>query len=288
MEVLGVYFDKITVVGNLYKDAEGSLQTLLNNTDSKIMGVPTMSAVKGMLYSNYVYFEYDELMGKAFKKGNFRIEYNPRKMPVELQREMISSLKPMLHDIHYTRLDLAFDCDIDLGKYTHEHQTPLKRAEYYGVGGELESIYFGARASNIYTRTYNKKQQLLDIEKVEIEEPVLWRYELEIKNRGTIDAMINFDFPVFERVRFIQYDTSTLKGNDRLIVQALVDHPPLMNEITKNSRTKYRKMIRGLSGNDITPIFAAALKKELPKLKGQLEQWKYIPTIKEIMGRTWF
>lgn len=288
MKILGVYFDKITVVGNLHKEAESTLQHLLNTVESRVEGFPTMSAVKGKIFGEWVYFQYDEMMGKAFKKGNFRMEYNPRKMPLELQKEMVRTFKPMLHDIHYTRLDLAFDCDADLGKYSHEHKTPLKRAEFYGIGGELETVNFGARASNIYTRTYNKKQQLLDIEKLEIEEPVLWRYELEIKNRGTIDAMINFDFPVFDRVRFIRYDISTLSGNDRVMVQALVDYPELINELSSATKAKYRKIIRGLGGDDVTPIFAGALKKELPQLKRQLEQWKYIPTIKEIMGRTWF
>lgn len=288
MEILGVYFDKITLVGNLYKEAESTLQHLLNTVESKVMGVPTMSAVKGKIYGDWVYFEYDEIMGKAFKKGNFRMEYNPRKMPLELQQQMVSAFKPMLHDIHFTRLDLAFDCDIELGKYKHEHKNPMKRAEYFGADGELESIYYGSRTSNIYSRTYNKKRQLLDVEGVEIPEPVLWRYEVEMKNRKFIDAMINCDFPVFDRVRFIDYDTSELAGRERLMVQAIIDHPVLINELGKEAKAKYRKMIRGLGGDDVTPIFAGALKKELPKLKRELEQWKYIPTISEIMGRTWF
>lgn len=288
MEILGVYFDKITVVGNLYKEAESTLQHLINTVESRIEGFPTMSAVRGKIYGTWVHFEYDEMKGKAFKKGNFRLEYNPRKMPLELQQQMISTFKPMLHDVHFTRLDLAFDCDEDLGAYSHEHKNPMKRAEYYGLGGKLESLYYGVRTSNIYSRTYDKKQQLLDIENVEIPEPVLWRYEVEMKNRKFIDSMIDCDFPVFERVRFIQYDTSVLTGNDRVMVQALVDHPALINEVSKNSRTKYRKIIRGLGGNDVTPIFAGALKKELPQLKRQLEQWKYIPKLSEIMGRTWF
>ena len=66
------------------------------------------------------------------------MEYNPRKMPVELQQQMVSAFKPMLHDIHFTRLDLAFDCDIDLGEYSHEHKNPMKRAEYFGTDGELK------------------------------------------------------------------------------------------------------------------------------------------------------
>lgn len=288
MEILGVYFDKITLVGNLYKEAEGTLQHLLNTVESHVMGVPTMSAVKGKIYGDWVYFEYDELLGKLFKKGNFRLEYNPRKMPVELQQQMVSTFKPMLHDIHFTRLDLAFDCDSDLGEYSHEHKNPMKRAEYYGISGKLETLYYGSRTSKIYSRTYDKKKQLWDIEQKEIPEPVLWRYELELKNRKFIDAMINFDFPVFERVRFVKYDITTLSGNDRVMVQALVDHPSLINELSSATKTKYRKIIRVLGGDDVTPIFAGALKKELPQLKRQLEQWKYIPKLSEIMGRTWF
>lgn len=288
MEIMGVYFDKVTVVGNLYKEAESTLQHLINTVESRIDGFPTMSAVKGKIYGPWVHFKYDEMEGKAFKKGNFRMEYNPRKMPLELQQQMISTFKPMLHDIHFTRLDLAFDCDVDLGKYAHEHKNAMKRAEYFGVDGELESIYYGSRTSNIYSRTYNKKRQLLDVEGVEIPEPVLWRYEVEMKNRKFIDAMIDCNFPVFERVRFVNYDTSTLTGRERLMVQAIVDHPPLINELGKEAKAKYRKMIRELGGDDVTPIFAGALKKELPQLKRELEQWKYIPTMSEIMGRTWF
>lgn len=288
LEILGVYFDKVTVVGNLYKEAESSLQHLINTVESRITGFPTMSAVKGKIYGPWVHFEYDEMNGKSMKKGNFRLEYNPRKMPLDLQQQMVSDFKPMLHDVHFTRLDLAFDCDIDLGLYSHEHKNPMKRSEHYGLGGKLETLYFGSRTSNIYSRTYDKKQQLLDIEQKEIPEPILWRYEVEMKNRKFIDAMINFDFPIFERVRFIDYDITSLSGNDRVMVQALVDHPPLINELSSKTKAKYRKIIRGLGGNDVTPIFDSALKKELPQLKRQLEQWKYIPSISEIMGRTWF
>lgn len=287
MKVLNVGVDKLTVIGNLYDDAESQLQNILDEPHCKILGVPYLSAVRFQLYDGLVYVEYDKTMGKAYNRGNMRIEYNPAKTPPEIIHELVSTFKPMMHDVHFSRVDIAFDCDFDLSKYQHQHKNPSKRSVFYGTDGKVETMYFGSRNSDFYSRTYNKKRQLQEVEQKEIEHEHLWRYEVEIKNRRTIDAMLALDFPLFERVQFTTPDLTGLKALEKLVCTAILDHPEMINELSKDSRTKYKKMIRENISDDVTPLFEAKLKKELPQIKRALEIWERIPSIKEIMNRQW-
>lgn len=286
MKILNVSFDRLSLVGNLYKTAESDLQRVMDYNNSKILKAMS-SKITAQLYDGNVFIDYDQFQGKAFNKGNFKIDYNPNKLTPEQNRELVSTFKPMLHDLHYTRVDLAFDVDFELSAYTHEHVNPLKSNVYCSPTGKIETMYYGSRQSDFYSRTYDKnveREAKADLEK---KIPVWWRYELEIKNRSAIENMIACDFPVFERVKFKKYGYETLGGLDRLIVQNIVEHPENMGALSKYQRSKYRKIMQEMECEDITPLFERELKKELPQLKRQLGQWKYIPTINEIMRRNW-
>lgn len=287
MKIIDVHFDRFALVGNLCHDAESDLQFFLDRTGSTIKSVGT-SRVVAQLFGGAVYLEYDLLQGKAFNKGNFRIDYNPSKLAKEVHEDLIQSLKPMLYDLHFTRIDVAFDCDFDLSQYTHEHVTPLEWAQFGGKTGAVQTLYYGSRNSDYYSRTYNKKVQLKEVEDIEYKElEYWWRYELEIKNKRACESMIALDFPIFERVRFKSYGYEEMTGSDRIVVEGLVKKPELMGVLSQYERSKYRKLIKQLEAEDITPIFESALKNKLPKLKRELRAWQPIPKFTDIMNRQW-
>lgn len=288
MEIIDVKFDRFALVGNLYHEAESDLQYFLNRTDSKIKSVGTSRIVAQLMAEN-VYLEYDKQKGKDFNKGNFRIDYNPNKLSTESHSDLIQSLKPMLYDLHFTRIDVAFDCDFNLSEYAHEHTNPSKWAKFGGATGAVETLYYGSRNSDYYSRTYNKKLQMEDDGGLNIGDyEHYWRYELEIKNRKACDFMIEMDFPIFERVRFKKRGYEGLTGENRVMVQALIEHPENEGFLSKYQRSKYRKLIKQLPAEDITPIFENALKNKLPQLKRELKAWQPIPKFTDIMNRQWF
>ena len=288
MKIIDVKFDRFALVGNLFFEAESDLQYFLDRTDSTIKSKGA-SRVVAQLMGDNVYLEYDLKQGKDFKKGNFRIDYNPSKLTAEKHADMIQTLKPMLHDLHYTRIDLAFDCDFNLSEYAHEHTNPSKWAKFGGATGAIETLYYGSRSSDYYSRTYNKKLQLEDDGGLNIDDyEHYWRYELEIKNRKACEAMIEMDFPIFERVRFKKRGYEGLTGIERVVAQSLIEHPENEGFLTQYQRSKYRKIIKQLPAEDITPIFENELKNKLPKLKRELRAWQPIPKFTDIINKRWY
>ena len=288
MKIIDVHFDRFAVVGNLYHEAESDLQYFLDRTDSTIKSKGA-SRVVAQLMGDNVYLEYDLQKGKDFHKGNFRIDYNPSKLSTESHSDLIQTLKPMLHDLHYTRIDLAFDCDFNLSEYAHEHTNPSKWAKFGGATGAIETLYYGSRSSDYYSRTYNKKLQLEDDGGLNIDDyEHYWRYELEIKNRKACEDMIAMDFPIFERVRFKKRGYEGLTGIERVVAQSLIEHPENEGFLTQYQRSKYRKIIKQLDADDVTGIFENELKNKLPQLKRELRAWQPIPKFTDIINRRWY
>lgn len=88
MKVIDVKFDRFALVGNLFFDAEIDLQYFLDRTDSTIKSRGA-SRVVAQLMGDNVYLEYDLQQAKDFKKGNFRIDYNPSTLTAENHADMI-------------------------------------------------------------------------------------------------------------------------------------------------------------------------------------------------------
>lgn len=286
MKIIDIGFDKFTLVGNLYLDAEIDLHRYINRLGLNIRSSGTSRIIA---IGESIYIEYDLLKGKVEKKGNFRIELNPSKIDKEVYADLVFTIKPMCHDLHFTRIDIAFDCDFNLSDYMHEHKHAVSWADFGGATGSVETKYYGSRNSDFYSRTYNKKKQLKDTSELEFDKyEHWWRYELEIKNRVACQSMIALDLPVFERVRFKKVGYEGLEGEDRIMVQALVEHPEQMGLLSKYKRSKYRKIISDLESGDITPIFEKALKNKLPTLKRELRAWQPVESFIDIANRQWF
>lgn len=303
MEILNIKLDKVTVVGNLNKELTYALQNAINEPHVLIKGIPTSGHIEGQFffygYSEPVYYCYDAINSQAMGKRNFRMEFNPSKITLEQSEWLQSKIIYVLDKISITRLDLAFDCDFDLSKYDYEYKSTLAGSRWWGRDHKTQTMYHGSRNSDYYYRIYNKKleqEKELDkkikkiekrkLEKMSIDDDLLgkikpllyntehwWRYEVEIKNADAVDKLIDSNLDLFTDKRIIIYGLNLLKGNDAVMVTGLLANPELMKELHPNSRTKYRKIIKNLSGDDITPLFSKKLDEKKPELISEINSW---------------
>ena len=280
MEIKGIQIDKMTVVGQLNTELSYALQNAVDEPHVRIKGLPTTGYIEGQFffygYSEPVYYCYDDVNSNAMGKRNFRMEFNPSKITSEQTQWLKDRIIYVLDDVGITRLDLAFDCDFDLSLFNFEFKSALKSSEHKDRTGKIETMYFGSRNSDIYYRIYNKKLELKEKQDVIIDEPILWRYEIEMKNADTIEKIIDYKLPIFDDKRIIQYDVDSLPVNDSLIITGLLAKPELMGRLSKNTRTKYRKMLKSLGGFDVTPLFIEKLNEKKPELIGQINSWRKI------------
>lgn len=280
MEIKSIEIDKMTIVGHLDTELSYALQNAVDEPHVRIKGLPKTGYIEGQFffygYPEPIYYCYDNIMAKSFEKRNFRMEFNPSKITLEQSEWLKSKIIYLLDKVGITRLDLAFDCDFDLSLFNFEYKNALKSSEFKDRTGKIETMYFGSRNSDIYYRIYNKKLELKEKQDVIIDDPILWRYEIEMKNADTIDSLIATGFPMFDDKRIIQYDVDSLSAEENLMVTGLLAKPHLMGDLSKYSRTKYRKLLKSLDGNDVTYLFKSELDKKKPELIGQINSWRKI------------
>lgn len=282
MEIKEISIDKMTIVGHLNSELAYALQNLINEAHVRIKGTPGTAFVEGQFFyfgeTEPVYFSYDDINSSAMSKRNFRMEFNPSKITSKQSKWLKDHVLYILDDIGITRLDLAFDCDFDLSTFSYEFQNSVKSSVFRGRTGKIETMYFGSRNSNAYYRIYDKKLELQEKHDTVVADPILWRYEIELKNAAFVERVIDFNLPIFDDKRIIQYSIDTLPVNDALMVAGLLAKPELMGKLTNYARKKYRKLMKSLGGNDITDLFKAELNKKKPELIGEINSWRKIST----------
>src|SRR5699024_11709098 len=114
-----------------------------------------------------------------------RVEFNPNELTEEEKGLVQFIFLDNMRDKHFTRIDVAFDLEMDLSKYYAMTDKALKRTIFFGRDNKVETKYFGVRDSERYIRTYNKKKQLSQVKKEEITADHLWRIEFESKRSMT-------------------------------------------------------------------------------------------------------
>jgi len=277
LEIKGLKIDKMTIVGQLNTELSYALQNAADESHVRIEGART-GYIKGQFFFygglEPVYYCYDDIMAKSFDKRNFRMEFNPSKITFEQSQWLKDKIIYLLDDVGVTRLDLAFDCDFDLSLFSFEFKNALKSSEHKDRTGKIETMYFGSRNSDIYYRIYNKKLELKEKQDVIIEDPIFWRYEIEMKNTSAIEKIIESGFSIFDDKRIIQYDVDSLSTEQNLMVTGLLAKPHLMGDLSKYARTKYRKLLKSLDGNDVTYLFKSELDKKKPELIGEINSWR--------------
>lgn len=182
----------------------------------------------------------------AFQAGSWRLDFNPNKLADEEKLEMKRAID-LLTDVHFTRLDLAFDVfNNELGMKYRIYRPNVSQREYGVYTAQwtkaVETIYYGSNSSEQQIRQYNKlveqtKKNMLLPDGVEH-----WmRLELQLRGRKPTEwveraksMLDDFRLPNYDRIK---------NKNDRMALFALEKGLLDWSDFSdKNKKARLRKL----------------------------------------------
>lgn len=275
MEVLDVFIDKLTILGTLKKSMEVDFQRVINHFSHVRVDSVRTSYARGQFFyeeEHSINFEYDGLFSEAMNKRNFRIEFNPSKISKEQKIFLRKEVLCMLLDVGFSRVDIAVDINDDLSGYYFEVFNK-KKSEFYGRDGSAETFYFGSRFSDVYLRVYDKKKEMWEKRREVCDLDKLWRFELEVKGSSKVDELITNGFDSLIDFRIINYNYSTLSAMDKILLKSMYEFKNEFSELSKNTKTRIRKLARSCSGDDVSSVIKEAIKANNPLILRELESY---------------
>lgn len=182
----------------------------------------------------------------AFQAGSWRLDFNPNKLADEEKLEMKRAID-LLTDVHFTRLDLAFDVfNNELGMKYRIYRPNVSQREYGVYTAQwtkaVETIYYGSNSSEQQIRQYNK---LVEQTKKNMPLPdgvEHWmRLELQLRGRKPTEWVVrakgmldDFRLPNYDRIK---------NKNDRMALFALEKGLLDWSDFSdKNKKARLRKL----------------------------------------------
>ena len=263
-------FDAMTIVGNLDKNNAQKLSEFMSLEPQIRLWDILQTKFKAKALQEKVYIEYDKVKGDTWDRRNMRVEFNPNKLTHEEMLWLKQNIIDYMEDDGFTRLDLAFDFEDDLSDYYAMTDKSVKKTIFYGRNGKPETKYFGVRDSDRFIRIYNKKQERKDNADIEIVSEYLWRVEIELKR-----DMVDYWNDCFNDLHILKPDWKSIeRTSDRAIVFMLLNDEEEWGKLHRNSRTKYKKLIKEISPIDLTNLMKSTLKENEKQLQKQIDFWQ--------------
>ena len=194
-----------------------------------------------------------------------RLEFNPNKYRSTggAEKYILEIIKTM-NDIHLSRRDIAIDIfGQDLNDYMILDDRGRKIIEYKDSNRRLETMYLGSKESDEQLRIYDKAKEQ------KIKDTKWWRIEGQMRGESAREFGMN----PFRKVRIVKKsDYKGLPLKERAILLLLQADPDSINELSKNSRTKYKRMLE----EDVTEISILPDKiffEHMEDLEGDINSW---------------
>lgn len=273
---LKVSLDNITITAEIRHRSFNNFKKLVSNH----IAIITQKAMTDMFQAYtksggqvILHLEYDKLKGQARNARPFRMEFNPNKLRT-VDTEILNTIIPYLEDISITRADLAFDFfNLDCSEFILEKKgRPTATKEWRDKNGKLETKYLGASRSEKQIRLYDKKvEQLTNGSEDERQNAQQyehwWRLEFQLRSRSVEEI-----FEVIDSVIFKPFNFEGLGIEAQLYLLALTRDKGIWNKVSKNTRTKYKKLLQTYKTSDIDylKLMKDLLKHERPVLEKQL------------------
>lgn len=273
---LKVSLDNITITAEIRHSSFNNFKKLVSNH----IAIITQKAMTDMFQAYtksggqvILHLEYDKLKGQARNARPFRIEFNPNKLRT-VDTEILNTIIPYLEDISITRADLAFDFfNLDCSEFILEKKgRPTATKEWRDKNGKLETKYLGASRSEKQIRLYDKKvEQLTNGSEDERQNAQQyehwWRLEFQLRSRSVENI-----FEVIDTIIFKPFYFESLGIETQLYLLALTRDKGIWNKVSKNTRSKYKKILEThqTSDTDYLQLMKNLLHKERPKLEKQL------------------
>lgn len=263
----------------LMEELEGQAEYSIRSSDYKNFSLEYVTEDGETV--NLIYFEIS-MKGEIL----LRLDFNPNSLKeygaMDLWRKIIVFLTLQSEEIRLSRFDLAFDIFNLPSIITVKHiKGGSKSTFYYGRALELETVYWGSRASNVQVRLYDKNKERLQKGKLIradlSDNPYWWRFEMQLRTKAINADMVT---EVVKRLEnFGIYDYSKLGRNkaftyiffqDESMLPYVFDN--LSREGIKKNKQRLRKRLRELD-NEFSRKLIAALREQSPKLAKELKQY---------------
>ena len=265
-----ISFDRMTIVGNLNKNNAQKLSEFMSTEPQIRLWDILQTKFKAKALQEKVYIEYDKVKADTWDRRNMRVEFNPNKLTHEEMLWLKQNIINYMEDDGFTRIDLTFDFEDDLSNYYAMTDKAVKKTVFYGRDGKPETKYFGVRDSDRFIRIYNKKQERKDNADVEVTSDHLWRVEIELKR-----DMVDYWNDCFNDLHILKPDWKIIeRTSDRAIVFMLLNDEEEWGKIHRNSRTKYKNLIKEISPVDLTELMKSTLKANEKQLQKQIDFWQ--------------
>lgn len=275
--------DRITIVGTLkknilYHTSNGSVfidfeQLMRVNEGNGFLKAVGQSGWQ-LLDQYGENIAYIELL--KFHEGKGRIDFNPNKISTFLADSMKSFIHDLFLEPHFSRADIACDIiDVPDDFITQYRMVdPVSFKPIYGRSGKLETAYWGSRSSERQVRLYNKKlEQEAKRQVVPKEIETWWRLELQLRRGKATDwhAMVKESLDSFASPHYLPED---VKVTDRMMITALITEHSYWGQIHRNSKYKYRELLKQESQNDeLTNHLRETFAEAADELKEELDTW---------------
>lgn len=264
-----VSFDRITIVGDLISEQAKILRDLIAFDSNISVRDAKSDMFECNALSNRAYIKYDKHIGQTLGRRNMRIDFNPNKLTRDEQSYLFDTFVSRMTNRDFSRIDLAFDMNMDLKKYYVMSDKSIKETIFLSRKKEVETKYFGVRDSERYIRIYNKKKQLSEVEEKEIEDEHFWRIEFELRR----DMTKKWDM-CFDDLSILQPAWKTLeKSSERAMVYMLLNEEDEWSFLERKTKSKFKKIIKEISDVHLENDMKVILNKEHMRLKNELADW---------------
>lgn len=262
-------FDAMTIVGNLNKNNAQKLSEFMSIEPQIRLWDILQTKFKAKALQEKVYIEYDKVKADTWDRRNMRVEFNPNKLTHEEMLWLKQNIIDYMEDDGFTRLDLAFDFEIDLSDYYAMTDKAVKKTVFYGRNGKPETKYFGVRDSDRFIRIYNKKQERKDNADVEVMSEHLWRVEIELKR-----DMVDYWNDCFNDLHILKPDwNAPEKVKEQAMIYMLLHEEGAWGKLERHAKYKYKNLIKEISPVDLTELMKSTLKENEKQLQKQIYFW---------------
>ena len=213
----------------------------------------------------------------AFQAGSWRLDFNPNKLSDEEKLEMKRAID-LLTDVHFTRLDLAFDVfNNELGMKYRIYRPNVSQREYGVYTAQwtkaVETIYYGSNSSEQQIRQYNKLVEQTK-KKMPLPDGVEHWMRLELQLRGRKPAeWVERAKGMLDDFRLPNYDRIQNK-NDRMALFALEKGLLDWSDFSdKNKKARLRKLQKEQYDDTLARELFDLLIAHQERLRGELTSY---------------
>ena len=213
----------------------------------------------------------------AFQAGSWRLDFNPNKLSDEEKLEMKRAID-LLTDVHFTRLDLAFDVfNNELGMKYRIYRPNVSQREYGVYTAQwtkaVETIYYGSNSSEQQIRQYNKLVEQTK-KKMPLPDGVEHWMRLELQLRGRKPAeWVDRAKDMLDDFRLQNYDRIQNK-NDKMALFALENGLLDWSDFSdKNKKARLRKLQKDQYDDTLARELFDLLIEHQERLHGELTSY---------------